>query len=41
MAGILRAIAPGDTRGVLHINPPAAMLDALDRLFAPALRPHV
>ena len=35
----LRAIAPGETRGVLHINPPAAMLDALDRLFAPALRP--
>jgi exodeoxyribonuclease V beta subunit len=37
----LRAIAPGETRGVLHINPPAAMLDALDRLFAPALRPLV
>jgi exodeoxyribonuclease V beta subunit len=37
----LRAIAPGETRGVLHIDPPAAMLDALDRLFAPALRPLV
>jgi hypothetical protein len=32
----LRAIAPGETRGVLHINPPVAMLDALDALFAPA-----
>jgi exodeoxyribonuclease V beta subunit len=32
----LRAIAPGQTRGVLHIQPPAAMLDALDELFAPA-----
>ena len=30
----LRAIAPGDTRGVLHVRPPAAMLDALDALFA-------
>ena len=32
----LRAIAPGQTRGVLHIHPPDAMLDALDELFAPA-----
>jgi exodeoxyribonuclease V beta subunit len=32
----LRAIAPGETRGVLHISPPAGMLDALDALFAPA-----
>jgi exodeoxyribonuclease V beta subunit len=32
----LRALAPDQTRGVLHINPPAAMLDALDSLFAPA-----
>ncbi len=32
----LRAITPGETRGVLHISPPAAMLDALDELFAPA-----
>lgn len=31
----LRALAPGQTRGVLHIDPPAAMLDALDALFAP------
>ena len=34
----LRALAPGSTRGVLHIDPPAAMLDALDALFAPAAR---
>lgn len=33
----LRAIAPDETRGVLHIAPPVAMLDALDALFAPAL----
>jgi exodeoxyribonuclease V beta subunit len=32
----LRAIAPGETRGVLHINPSEAMLNALDQLFAPA-----
>jgi hypothetical protein len=32
----LRAIAKDDTRGVLHINPPEAMLNALDELFAPA-----
>jgi exodeoxyribonuclease V beta subunit len=32
----LRAIAKDDTRGVLHINPPEAMLNALDGLFAPA-----
>ncbi|MEY4489536.1 MAG: hypothetical protein RIQ79_2044 [Verrucomicrobiota bacterium] len=32
----LRALAPGSTRGVLHIQPPPAMLDALDALFAPA-----
>jgi len=32
----LRAIATGETRGVLHINPPPAMLDALDALFATA-----
>ena len=32
----LRAIAPGETRGVLHVNPPVTMLDALDELFAPA-----
>ena len=31
----LRAIAPGETRGVLHISPSEAMLDALDQLFAP------
>lgn len=35
----LRAIAPGETRGVLHIDPPPAMLDALDQLFASALTP--
>lgn len=35
----LRAIAPGETRGVLHISPPAGMLDALDELFAPAACP--
>ncbi len=32
----LRDIAPGDARGVLHICPPAEMLEALDALFAPA-----
>lgn len=32
----LRAIAPGETRGVLHVNPPIEMLNALDELFAPA-----
>jgi exodeoxyribonuclease V beta subunit len=30
----LRAIAPGQSRGVLHINPPVALLDGLDALFA-------
>ena len=35
----LRAIAPDQTRGVLHISPPVAMLDALDKLFAPAAHP--
>ena len=30
----LRAIRPGDSRGVLHIDPPAEMLDALERFFA-------
>ncbi|MBK8475100.1 MAG: UvrD-helicase domain-containing protein [Opitutaceae bacterium] len=35
----LRAIAPDTIRGVLHIKPPDAMLDALDALFAPAARP--
>ncbi len=35
----LRAIAPGETRGVLHVLPPEEMLDALDRLFASALLP--
>lgn len=35
----VRAIAPGETRGVLHIRPPGEMLDALDRLFASALLP--
>ncbi len=34
----LRAIAPGTDRGVLHVDPPPAMLDALDQLFAPATR---
>ncbi|MEY4939454.1 MAG: hypothetical protein RIQ93_1189 [Verrucomicrobiota bacterium] len=33
----LRAIVPGESRGVLHINPPVAMLDALDSLFASAV----
>ena len=36
----LRAIAPGETRGVLHINPPIALLDALDALFAPGGAPQ-
>lgn len=31
----LRAIEPGTSRGVLHIDPPPEMLDALDRFFAP------
>ena len=35
----LRAIAPEEARGVLHINPSEAMLDALDQLFAPASQP--
>ncbi len=37
----LRAVAPGTSRGVLHLNPPGGMLDALDALFAPrtATRP--
>ncbi len=35
----LRAISPDTARGVLHIQPPGAMLDALDALFAPAARP--
>ena len=30
----LRAIAPGESRGVLHVHPPVALLDALDALFA-------
>ena len=36
----LRALAPGSTRGVLHINPPAALLDALDSLFARPAAPY-
>jgi exodeoxyribonuclease V beta subunit len=31
----LRGIVRGSDAGVLHVNPPVAMLDALDRLFAP------
>lgn len=31
----LRAIQPGTARGVLHVDPPPEMLDALDRFFAP------
>jgi exodeoxyribonuclease V beta subunit len=31
----LRAIERDSTRGVLHIHPPVALLDALDALFAP------
>lgn len=34
----LRAIAPDTTQGVLHIHPPAALLDALDALFAAPVR---
>lgn len=30
----LRGIVPGKDHGVLQVNPPAAMLDALDELFA-------
>lgn len=30
----LRAIAPGSTRGVLHIDPPDELLNALDALFS-------
>ena len=37
----LRALAPGSSRGVLHIQPPVAMLDALDALFAPAATPDL
>jgi exodeoxyribonuclease V beta subunit len=37
----LRAVAPDSTRGVLHIQPPPAMLDALDALFAPAAKPDL
>ncbi|MCX6938147.1 MAG: UvrD-helicase domain-containing protein [Verrucomicrobia bacterium] len=36
----LRAIAPESPRGVLHINPPAALLDALDTLFARPAAPY-
>ena len=36
----LRAIAPDSPRGVLHINPPAALLDALDALFARPAAPY-
>ncbi len=35
----LRAVEPGSNRGILHIDPAPAMLDALDALFAPALCP--
>ena len=37
----LRALAPGSVRGVLHIQPSVAMLDALDSLFAPAAPPEL
>ncbi len=35
----LRGIEAGTARGVLHIHPPAEMLDALDVLFAPPALP--
>jgi exodeoxyribonuclease V beta subunit len=36
----LRALAPGGSRGVLHLQPPREMLDALDALFAPGVSAH-
>lgn len=34
----MRALQPGSSRGVLQVQPPEALLDALDGLFAPAAK---